>query len=206
VPSSNESYSYTKAIAEKALADSGLAARIFRLGILVGDSRHGEIEKIDGPYYLMRFLHKLSLSPGARFLPWLPIPLLQSGTLPLVPVDSAAEIFYRALFLKPVQPGKQEFYGTYHSTSVETEVLCHWMFDHFLPHCQPKITALMPPWLLKVQTHLTQIPKEVFSYSLKPVPLENPRFEEVFGKDAIPHFNNYEEPFLNGFRECLRIF
>jgi thioester reductase-like protein len=205
MPSSKEVYSYTKASAEQALVDSGLPARIFRLGILVGDSQQGEIEKIDGPYYLMRFLHRLSTFTASRYLRSLPVPLAKAGVLPLVPVDSAANVFHRALFFDPLPSGKQEFYGTYRSNSIDAETLCYRMFENFLPACQPKMISSMHTLLLNTQARLTQIPKEVFGYSLKPVPLESSKFEETFGNDAIPHFDDYQNSFFEGFRECLRI-
>ncbi|HET7786656.1 MAG TPA: SDR family oxidoreductase [Myxococcales bacterium] len=57
--------------------------RIYRPGIVVGDSRTGEIDKIDGPYYLFKSIQKLR-----RLLPqWMPFIGIQGGRLNLVPVD-----------------------------------------------------------------------------------------------------------------------
>jgi hypothetical protein len=54
-------YESTKCEAEllvrKAMAD-GLPATIYRPGIVVGDSRTGETQKYDGPYYLATFLRR----------------------------------------------------------------------------------------------------------------------------------------------------
>ena len=33
--------------------------RIYRPGIVVGDSKTGEIDKIDGPYYFFKLIQKL---------------------------------------------------------------------------------------------------------------------------------------------------
>ena len=42
--------------------------RVYRPGIVVGDSRSGEMDKIDGPYYFFKLIQKLR-----HFLPeWLP--------------------------------------------------------------------------------------------------------------------------------------
>ena len=54
-------YESTKYEAEllvrKAMAD-GLPATIYRPGIVVGDSRTGETQKYDGPYFLATFLRR----------------------------------------------------------------------------------------------------------------------------------------------------
>jgi NAD(P)-dependent dehydrogenase (short-subunit alcohol dehydrogenase family) len=57
--------------------------RIYRPGIVVGDSRTGEIDKIDGPYYFFKPIQKLR-----RLLPpWMPTVGLEGGRINLVPVD-----------------------------------------------------------------------------------------------------------------------
>ena len=57
--------------------------RIYRPGIVVGDSRTGEMDKIDGPYYFFKLIQKLrNLLP-----PWMPMIGLEGGRLNLVPVD-----------------------------------------------------------------------------------------------------------------------
>jgi thioester reductase-like protein len=57
-------YEATKFEAEllvrKAMAD-GLPATIYRPGVVVGDSRTGETQKYDGPYFVARFLHRQRL-------------------------------------------------------------------------------------------------------------------------------------------------
>jgi NAD(P)-dependent dehydrogenase (short-subunit alcohol dehydrogenase family) len=57
--------------------------RIYRPGIVVGDSRTGEMEKIDGPYYFFKSIQQLR-----RILPaWVPAIGLEGGRINLVPVD-----------------------------------------------------------------------------------------------------------------------
>jgi thioester reductase-like protein len=60
----NNHYEATKFEAEllvrKAMAD-GLPATIYRPGIVVGDSRTGETQKYDGPYFVARFLRRQPL-------------------------------------------------------------------------------------------------------------------------------------------------
>jgi NAD(P)-dependent dehydrogenase (short-subunit alcohol dehydrogenase family) len=57
--------------------------RIYRPGIAVGDSRTGEIDKIDGPYYFFKSIQKMR-----RLLPpWMPTVGLEGGRINLVPVE-----------------------------------------------------------------------------------------------------------------------
>ena len=62
-------YEETKYEAERlvraAIAD-GLPATIYRPGIVVGDSRTGETQKYDGPYFVADYMKRL---PGVTFLP-----------------------------------------------------------------------------------------------------------------------------------------
>jgi short-subunit dehydrogenase len=60
--------------------------RIYRPGIVVGDSRTGEIDKIDGPYYMFKLLQQ-----ARRVLPaWLPTIGVEGGEINIVPVDYVA--------------------------------------------------------------------------------------------------------------------
>jgi NAD(P)-dependent dehydrogenase (short-subunit alcohol dehydrogenase family) len=60
--------------------------RVYRPGIVVGDSRTGEIDKIDGPYYFFKLLQRMR-----RVLPsWLPAVGIEGGEINIVPVDYVA--------------------------------------------------------------------------------------------------------------------
>ncbi len=57
--------------------------RVFRPAIVVGDSRTGEMDKIDGPYYFFKLIQKIR-----RALPsWMPTIGLEGGRINVVPVD-----------------------------------------------------------------------------------------------------------------------
>ena len=60
--------------------------RVYRPGIVVGDSRDGEMDKIDGPYYFFKLIQKMR----ALLPPWMPNIGLEGGRLNLVPVDFVA--------------------------------------------------------------------------------------------------------------------
>jgi thioester reductase-like protein/short-subunit dehydrogenase len=76
-------YHQTKFEAELLVrSTAGLRYRIYRPAVVVGDSRTGEMDKIDGPYYFFPVLAKLAVLP--RFTP---IVLPDTGRTNIVPVD-----------------------------------------------------------------------------------------------------------------------
>ncbi|MGE5623213.1 MAG: SDR family oxidoreductase, partial [Bacillota bacterium] len=59
------------------------AFRIYRPGMVVGDSKTGEMDKIDGPYYFFKLIQRLrQILP-----PWMPAIGLEGGRINIVPVD-----------------------------------------------------------------------------------------------------------------------
>ncbi|NNM01914.1 MAG: SDR family oxidoreductase, partial [Gammaproteobacteria bacterium] len=66
--------------------ECSLPWRIYRPGIVVGDSRTGEMDKIDGPYYYFKAIQKIR-----RTLPrWMPTIGVEGGRINIVPVDFVA--------------------------------------------------------------------------------------------------------------------
>jgi nucleoside-diphosphate-sugar epimerase len=84
-------YEKTKFDAERMVkaALRSLPITVLRPGIIVGDSRTGEIDKLDGPYYLMVLI--ATNASGLR------LPLLGRGDAPLhlVPIDYVIEAAWR---------------------------------------------------------------------------------------------------------------
>jgi len=61
--------------------------RIYRPGFVVGDSKTGYIDKIDGPYYFFKLLQKMrNMLP-----PWMPTIGIEGGRINIVPVDFVAD-------------------------------------------------------------------------------------------------------------------
>ncbi|MBS3896691.1 SDR family oxidoreductase [Silanimonas sp.] len=61
--------------------------RIYRPGVVIGHSKTGEMDKIDGPYYLFTLIKKIR-----QTLPqWMPTLGIEGGRINLVPVDFVVE-------------------------------------------------------------------------------------------------------------------
>jgi NAD(P)-dependent dehydrogenase (short-subunit alcohol dehydrogenase family) len=80
-------YFRTKHESERVVREEcGRPWRVYRPGIVVGDSRTGEIDKVDGPYYFFKLLQR-----ARRVLPaWLPTVGVEGGEINIVPVDFVA--------------------------------------------------------------------------------------------------------------------
>lgn len=61
--------------------------RIYRPGIVVGHSKTGEIDKIDGPYYFFSLIKKMRETMPQ----WMPMLGIEGGRINLVPVDFVAD-------------------------------------------------------------------------------------------------------------------
>ena len=77
-------YFATKHDSEKIVRkESSIPWRVYRPGLVVGDSQTGEMDKIDGPYYFFKLIQKMrSLLP-----PWMPAVGIEGGRINIVPVD-----------------------------------------------------------------------------------------------------------------------
>ncbi|GAB3674856.1 SDR family oxidoreductase [Salinisphaera aquimarina] len=84
--------------------------RIYRPGMVVGHSRTGEMDKIDGPYYLFKPIKRIR----DKVPKWLPLLGIQGGQMPVAPVDYVVDAMVhiahkknldgRAFFLIQDQP------------------------------------------------------------------------------------------------------
>ncbi|CAB4929916.1 MAG: SDR family oxidoreductase [Actinobacteria bacterium] len=82
-------YHRTKFEAERIVrGQSDVPWRVYRPVIVVGDSRTGEIDKVDGPYYFLPLLASIGDLPGAGRLP---LVLPDLGDTNVVPVDYVAD-------------------------------------------------------------------------------------------------------------------
>ncbi len=79
-------YGRTKFEAEREVRERGLPATVYRPGAVVGDSRSGKMDKLDGPYFVFAALHALRRLPGAGRMPMI-VPRGDDSMFHLVPVD-----------------------------------------------------------------------------------------------------------------------
>ena len=76
-------YHETKFAAERIVREEcTVPFRVYRPSVVVGDSRTGEMDKADGPYYFLPTISRLAALPSS-----LPLPGVVSGRTNIVPVD-----------------------------------------------------------------------------------------------------------------------
>ncbi len=81
-------YHRTKYESERLVRErAGVPWRIYRPAIVVGDSRTGEMDKVDGPYYFFGVIRRL----GNVLPSWLPLVGPEVGEVNMVPVDYVAD-------------------------------------------------------------------------------------------------------------------
>lgn len=84
----NDPYFITKHLAERCVREEAeIPYRIYRPSMVVGHSKTGEMDKIDGPYYLFQLLEVL----GRNLPGWLPLIGIVGGQFNIVPVDYVAQ-------------------------------------------------------------------------------------------------------------------
>lgn len=105
-------YHQTKFEAEALVRDTpGLRYRIYRPAVVVGDSRTGEMDKIDGPYYFFGVLAKLAVLPS-----FTPMMLPDTGRTNIVPVDYVADALVFLMHTGSASRDGQTFHLTAPST------------------------------------------------------------------------------------------
>lgn len=94
-------YHRTKFEAERLVRNrEGLRWRIYRPSVVVGDSRTGEMDKVDGPYYFFGHLQLLGALPSS-----LPLPMPDLGNTNIVPVDYVVASLVALCALDPEHSG-----------------------------------------------------------------------------------------------------
>ena len=203
-----QAYARTKGMAEQAVARTKLPRAIYRLGILVGDTTEGAIEKLDGPYiflHLFRFLQKrAALGRWSR----IPLPISPETFAPLVPVDSAARalvagVLGDAKLELTAKPQEAHYYGIYNHQSLLTEELIERCFKQLAIKASPRWLNHIPPHVLERAAQLAKLPNSILEYSLHTPRLINTAFQRDFAAFAIPAFATYEQAFFRGFKAFI---
>jgi NAD(P)-dependent dehydrogenase (short-subunit alcohol dehydrogenase family) len=147
-------YFRTKHESEKVVREEcDVPWRVYRPGIVVGDSETGEMDKIDGPYYFFKLIQRLR-----RTLPqWMPTIGVEGRELNLVPVDFVA----RAMDHIAHQPGLdgQVFHLTDPNPKRTGQIINIFARSAHAPEMSmrldPKIVEIVPP---SVRSGLLMLP------------------------------------------------
>ncbi|WP_372654725.1 SDR family oxidoreductase [Halobacteriovorax sp.] len=187
---SNE-YSKTKWEAERLVRTwKGEAkVRIYRPGIIIGNSKTGEFDKVDGPYYFWKTLSNFkAIAPLISKLPFLPMPINKSATLPIISIDNAARLIRNGIFLD------NDFQlMTFHLV----EHLCPNVFDligesleEFSISADIKVINRHP--LIDKTFEVLGLPKEIIHYMVTPIDYSVKNSIMYLGLNEQRGFENYK--------------
>ncbi len=196
-----DGYSATKFAAEGVLRHSAApyAKKIYRLGILVGDSQTGYMPKTDGLYYILRFLLEregLVRNVVGR-LKILPFPFAENAQTYLIAVDVAAAAILAA-FDGPVE--KSVPVRTYHIVGEGQPVKSIIASMMNFLGLELKLVP-MPESKLNDLVERVGVPKEALAYLYRSPKISNQRFAHEFPDVAMPKFEDYADTLYRYARE-----
>ncbi|GAB4025825.1 MAG: hypothetical protein Fur0010_28850 [Bdellovibrio sp.] len=192
-------YAKTKADAEKLVRDSAKnlpQIRIYRLGILIGDTKTGFMDKLDGPYYFTNaFYRVLREMPLARKVPVLLMPYSPDSLLPIIPVDLAASFVTHAL-LNVVGDDPIKTYHVVSDQCPDLKSLLTDILDMFGMQVQifgvPKNQALGP--IFKA----LKLPTELIEYMYAKTTYDRQNVMTDFPEMKLGRYSEYKKVFLEG--------
>lgn len=204
-------YHRTKFEAEKLVREAeNLRTRIYRPSAVVGSSVTGEIDKIDGPYYLFPALAGLAKLPAA-----LPVVIPNLGATNIVPVDYVAQALVQ-LMTEPDLDGR-----TFHLVNPEPQTVREIYSALAQASGAPRAVASMPGGLVRPFVEPTSIRPidagRAFALKSLGIPtalLDNMTLPTVFASEVtqkaldgsgidVPEFGAYAPTLWSYWREHL---
>ena len=192
-------YEETKFLSEKLVRERAgdLPTVIIRPPVVVGDSKTGEIEKIDGPYYAFVMIK--------RRLHWV-IPDSKGTKCHIGPVDYVADAF-QALLFDEAAAGRTFLLTDPHPLTYNAffDLACE-TWGRFKP-----LLHVPPAWLAPIaRTDLFRrvvgVPYEAYLYSDNPVEYSAPKTVEALARHGIacPPVHSYIDVMIRYFLEHYR--
>ncbi len=134
--------------------------RIYRPGIVIGDSRTGEMDKVDGPYYFLRLFNLLDKYKQYLPLRHLPLSCHAGATMPLLPVDTLVDWLFE-MISHPTQD-KQRCYHLVPDEKIYITNFVNQTLNHY--KINMKVQRIpFPELYASVLPHLN-IPKQLVPY------------------------------------------
>lgn len=198
-------YSESKALGEQLLHNwpmKSIQGRVnLRLGVLVGDTKKGQIERIDGPYNAPEAFKKIR-----KLIETIPTPLILPGRdttrLPIVPVDKAAEAIVR--FCEWTLQSKPQGYQSFHITPTYglgvREFYTSALKYQAIPHNGIiLIDQISEALILKASNLVAKFPEEELFYLMNFPTYDTVDTRRVLGENWCPEFSAYEQTFWSGY-------
>jgi UDP-glucose 4-epimerase len=203
-----DAYSKSKALAEKIFFSwNGLPqVRInLRLGVLVGDSKNGEIARLDGPYCAIAAFKDLKNSIIAN-LPIIPMPGNAKTQMPLVPVDQCAwaiaKFCHYTLSLN--DKTSQSFHITPKIGVTVLDLYTALMKYVGLGHKKIELSTRWPAELTQlISKYLFHFPQEQLNYLMSFPKYSTAESSIILGSDWCSEFSQYQDQFWGGYEKFI---
>lgn len=194
----NNPYAETKYLAEKMVRQNSQnvswKTSIYRLGILVGDHSEGSIQKIDGPYYLLKYLESNSvLTLTMKSWALLPFPMDPKTLVPLIPVDFAAK-FIETSFINP----SEDHLSCYHVISSEcpsTKEMLYDILSQFGIHA--RVIPLPKFKLYKHALKKVELPDSLLEYFYLPTQYDQSKLFQDFKDFDLGEYQKFKKVVLS---------
>ncbi len=191
-------YASTKFASEKLVrtAEDFPSRSIYRLGIVLGSTKTGEISKIDGPYYMQKVIRRMGeLKASLSKLKFLPLPYNENTRLYIIPVDTAAYLISTLALRVMGRPGIATFHVTGGSRGVSVRRLLQRMLAHYEisanPVPIPKV--LLRPTFFK----WVKAPQNSAEYFYTKWTFSSKHLEKELPKFRYPSYAHYAEKVMD---------
>lgn len=200
-----DAYSATKAAAEQMVRSWSTpeikSKLILRPGVLVGDRRDGNIQRIDGPYHAAEGLRRM-----LKITNRIPGPLLVPGNdhcrMPIVPVDVAADAIARLLELSWGDGWTEtKCFHLAPSQGLSARDLYASALKYLGAEGRDfTLMKRIPNWMVKPAAEVVaRFPQEELEYLLRFPKFDTTETEAILGPGWCPEFNEFEKAFWSGY-------
>ena len=183
-------YSETKYHAEMIVREIGqqIPIRIFRPGIIVGDSQTGKMDKVDGPYYFIRAIKKYSHL--LKRIPFLPMSFNPRTKIPLIPVDHCARFIHLLIKRDNLDSATKTYHLISHETPTTSEFLkdmhkAYGIKTHYIPVIENSIH--------KTILNLLGIPRELVPFMFSKLSYDKSRTKSELPEIEESSYFNYKD-------------
>jgi nucleoside-diphosphate-sugar epimerase len=177
----NDYYARSKMQAESIFRNFDLPhvkKRIYRPGIVIGSMSDGKIEKIDGPYYLIKFLYEhKNLIKRLESLKVFPLPYSNKAKLPLIPVDVLTRWICHAV-TNPKSDQMIRSYNFMGKELISIKDFVELVFNEF--NIKTKVMRLKRVNAFKHVLPMIGMPKELLSYMYSEASLDTSNRENDY--------------------------
>jgi nucleoside-diphosphate-sugar epimerase len=197
LPLYDNAYAQTKMLSEQEVLKSKLISksRIYRLGIVVGDSNKGRFDHVNGPYYFMQFLAKISKYPKPlNILPAIFLPYRPKTQFPLIAVDDVVATLATAIEVPTVE--QQKIYHVVDGAAPNMQQFLRDSLNAFdlrmsiFPLPKTKLNAVILGGL--------NIPKELLTYIYAESIFDNKNLRQDYPKLKINSYAKYKNNLFIG--------